>query len=273
MEHRVSELTISRPGWRRPPHLSLEAGACEILTVGLRVAPLCADEQEEQLAAAPEPCPPVYCRYWDHNTGAAPIGNQPLTLWMSGNVLVGQTTRFSLGLSNDSLDREVVGKAEITAPPEWTVIPRQVPYRIAPGSQAVYEIMVVVPPDASPRFLRTITEDAGRTIQDVLPVGKVAPLSASLSREEKAFCVDLYNPNADYVEGQVTLVTPMESWGSAVGSFALCEVSPRVHCFRLEAGGQARFRFSVRDDFKGLWAVAKVMYYGQVQYLQERPGS
>jgi hypothetical protein len=198
------------------------------------------------------------------------MGNQPTTLWLGGSLPVGKNTRFPLGVSNDSLDREVSGVVEVIAPSEWTLIPRQIPYRIAPGSQAVYEVMVDIPADASPCFLRAVTQDGEQVLQDVLPVGEIEPLEVSLTREDSDFVMCAKNPNPDYVEGQVALITPLESWGRAVDTFALGEVAPRLHSFRLEAGAEEQFTFAVRGNLNRVWAVAKVMWYGRVQYVQER---
>ena len=60
-----------------------------------------------------------------------------------------------------------------------------------------------------------------------------------------------------------------ESWGPSVDTFALNAVTPRLHAFRLEAGAEQIFPFAVQGDMKGLWAVAKVMWYGRLQYVQE----
>jgi hypothetical protein len=268
MEHKVGEAKIVSPRRRQPPEVQVQLGACEIKTIVAKLAPLAPAGPPEELGPTEEPCSPIHCRYWDHNAGAAPMGNQPVTLWLQGSLPVGKNTRFPLGVSNDSLDREISGVVEVMAPSEWTLIPRQVPYRIAPGSQAVYEIMVDIPADASPCFLRAATQDGEQVLQDVIPVGEIRPLEVSLTREGSEFVVRAKNPNADYVEGQVALITPLESWGQVVDTFALGEVAPRLHSFRLEAGAEDEFRFAVQGSLGAVWAVAKVMWYGRVQYVQ-----
>jgi hypothetical protein len=182
---------------------------------------------------------------------------------------VGQTTRFSLGVSNDARDREISGVVNLSAPEQWTMIPRQVPYRIPPNSQAVYEVMVVVPPDADPCFLRGTTEQGGQVLQDVIPIGEMAPLEAWLGRAEDGFSVRVTNPNTDYVEGQLVLITPLESWGGCVDTYALSAVTPRVRAFRLDPGAEEKYAFAVGGRNHDLWAVAKLMWYGRVQYVQQ----
>ena len=275
-EKKLEELSISRAGWRRPAGVSLDVPACGIVTLVARLAlpseegaPHVRQGGLEELGPSAELARPTYCRYWEHNLGAAPMGNQPVTLWLDGTLPLGQNTRFSLGVSNDSRDQEVSGTVEVLAPAEWTLIPRQVPFRIPAASQAVYEVMVIVPPDASPRFLRAVIRDRDRELQDVLPIGEIVPLEAALTRQDGRFVVRVTNPNSDYVEGQVALITPLESWGSSVDTFALSSVTPRLHPFRLEAGAEESFTFAVRGDMTGLWAVAKVMWYGRLQYVQE----
>ena len=283
LEKRGEALAIAAPrrgllrGGAETSAVSLELGANEVLTLGVRLPPLAAGRADDpDLGPTREPSEVLFSRYWDHNAGAAPIGGQPLSLWMRGELPIGKNTRFSLGLSNDS-GPEISGNVQVIGPAEWTLIPRQVPYRIAPGSEAVYEIMIVVPPEASPCFLRATTHvgcgPTGpqpscevQTLQEVLPIGEIRPLSVSLSRQADAFLVAVENPNADYVEGQVTLVTPVESWGQAVGSLAVCEVSPRLHSFRVEGNASQTLRFAVGGEGEVGWAVARVAWYGNVQY-------
>ncbi len=277
LEKRTADATITRPGWRRPAEVLLDVPACGIVTLGSRLARLAEQARPsarggsaEELGPCAELSRATHCRYWDHNVGAAaPIGNQPVTVWMAGDLPLGQNTRFSLGVSNDSRDREISGTVEVIAPSEWTLIPRQIPFRIPAASQAVFEVMVIVPADASPQFLRAVVRDGERELQDVLPIGDIRPLEATLARGDDGYVARLANPNPDYVEGQLALITPVESWGESVDSLALSSVTPRLHCFRLDAGEESTFAFTVRGHAEGLWAVAKVMWYGRVQYVQE----
>jgi len=269
MEREIAQVQLGRARWRAPQTLTVGLRPNEIVTAVAKLALPAQIAGGEELFTPPVGEGPLHCRYWDHNAGAAPAGNQPVTLWMRGELPLGKNTRFSLGISNDSCDRDIAGTVRISAPSEWTLIPKQVPYRIAAGSQAVYEIMVIVPPEAAPTFVRASTEFEGQLLQDVLPVGEVQPLETSLRREQDAFVLSLANPNGDYVEGEVALITPLESWGASVGEFALGSVAPRSHVFRLEANAQEQFRFPITGDWEGLWAVAKVAWYGRVQYLQE----
>ena len=295
-DRKTEELPITRPGWRVGHSVRLRARrggqtrglltvplavpSCGIITVAARLAPLgaggastaggpTAGPPYQELGPVAEPCSPLHCRYWDHNLGVAPIGNQPVTLWLRGPIPVGKNTRFTLGLSNDYRDREISGRVRVIAPQEWPLLPREVPYRIAPGSQAVYEVMVVVPPDASPCFLRAVTEDGDRVLQDVIPIGDILPLASSLRWQEDGLLLEVRNPNPDFVEGQAAIITPVASWGGAVDSLALAAVTPRLYAFRLEPAQQKRFAYRWEGARQGLWAVAKVMWYGNVQYTEE----
>jgi hypothetical protein len=278
-EQKVGDLTIDgsggsllqsllkRRGNGASAAVAVDVPACGIISVGARLTRKPETESAVALAPESEAVTPIHCRYWEHNSGAAPMGDQPVTLWLRGPIPLGKNTRFTLGLSNDYCDREISGKVRVIAPPEWPLIPKEVPYRIAPTSQAVYEVMVVVPPDATPCFLRAATEDDGRLIQDVIPIGEIRPLDVSLTREDDGFVVNIANPNHDSVEGQIHLVTSFESWGRAVSSFALGEVTPASHAFHLDAGKDYRFTFAARGEGHSAWAVAKVSWYGRVQYI------
>ena len=271
METKTGEVEVIPPGWGRKTEIRFRAPACGIVSLAARLAPLAEGGPANRLGPTTEPQAPLHSRYWDHNLGAAPLGNQLVTVWLRGVVPVGQNTRFSLGLTNDATDREIAGTMNIIAPEDWTMIPRQVPYRIPPNSPTVYEVMIVVPPHARPCFIRAIAEEGEQMIQDVIPVGEVAPLEIALQREGGRFLVTLKNPNGDYVEGHVTLITPLESWGGMVDGHALSSITPRLHAFRIDPEETQVFSFEARGDVGGLWAIAKAAWYGNVQYAQE-PG-
>ena len=269
MEGRAGQAEVTPPGWRRPASVPIRVSPCAIISVAVHLAPLPTRGETQELGPSAEPASPVHSRYWEHNAGAAPMGNQPVTIWLRGSVPPGQNTRFTLGLSNDYRDREITGRARLTVPPDWQLIPREVPYRIGPGAQTIYEVMVVVPAGAPGCFLRAAVEDGERVVQDVLPVGEIQPLGISLRRGEAGFLVKVRNPNADYVEGLLALITPVEFWGETVEGMRLGGVSPRAQAFRLAAGEERTFVFALQGNGEGLWAVAKAMWYGRVQYVQE----
>ena len=271
VENKITDAEVTRPAWRRPAQVQIDVPACGIVSIAVKLSPLAESGPPKELGPSAEPYTPVHSRYWDHNLGAAPMGNLPVSLWMRGPVPVGKNTRFSLGLSNDSLDQEISGSVTMIAPEEWTMIPRRLPYRIAPNSPALYEIMVTVPEDARPCFIRAITEQFGQRVQEVIPVGDIAPLGISLQREQGRYIVRLTNPNADYIDGHVALVTPLESWGRAVDGCGLAAVTPRLHSFRIEANAEQQLAFEIQGDARGQWAIAKVAWCGNVQYVQE-PG-
>jgi alpha-mannosidase len=268
-EERTGEVEGVGQGRRREREVRASVAACEVVSLAARLAPLAEAGPAEELGPTSEPQAPLHARYWDHNLGPAPLGNQLATVWMRGPVLIGETTRFAVGLTNDALDREMAGAVTMIAPEEWTMIPRQLPYRIPPNTPTVYEVMVVVPPDARPCFIRAVMEQGDQIVQDVMPVGDIVPLEVSLHRGGDGFVVNLQNPNDDYVEGQVTLVTPVESWGGLVDTLALSSVTPHSHFFRLDGGREQSFGFQLSGTAEGLWAVAKVAWYGNVQYAQE----
>jgi alpha-mannosidase len=284
MESKGNDVEIARPRWGRPVEVKLDIPACGIASLAVKLSALAQQGPPRELGPSTEPYSPVHARYWDHNLGPAPIGNLPLSLWLRGEVPIGQTTRFSLGVNNETQDREIAGTVSMIAPTEWTMIPRQIPYRIAPNNSAVYEIMVVVPPDAQPCWIRALTSQGDCAIQDVMPVGTVRPLAARLRRAADGFTVAISNPNPDYVEGHVSLITPMETWGEVVRGYGLCQVSPLLIPFRLEAGEEREFRFAVAErgrptppeggapaSAEAAWAIARVAWYGNVTYVQETP--
>ncbi len=224
----------------------------------------------------------AHMRYWEHNLGPAPMGNQPLTVTMRGAPQAGATTRFSLTVASAALDRELAGMARVSVPAGWTITPLQVPYRLAPGEQQEYEVTVIIPADAQPAYIRAVVEVDGQVYEEVLPVGELKPVTASLRRAGSELAVTLHNPNADRVRGRVDVITPLETWGEAVGDFALAAIRPAAQGFDLEPNAQATLAFEVAggappfDKLRAgsaggapdYWAYARIAGHGHVQYLR-----
>jgi len=244
---RKSEGVKAARGPLKRPRVPVQIGAHETLSLAVRLKlPAIEPRPTDPVLTSADRERLVFGRYWEHNAGAAPITNLSLGIWVGGELRRGRNTRFPISLSNDSADREYVGAVDLRAPEGWTLIPRRIPYRVAPGSQGLFEAMVVVPDDAEPCFLRAETADGRRVVQDVRPVGEIQPLAVSLARDRK-LVVRITNPNADYVEGQVALIR-----------------GPQPQWFRLAAGETEEFFF-----LSGADAVAKVTWYGNVQYVRE----
>ena len=272
-------LTVKQQGFVAP------VGPCAIETFRVQPAEVPAPTGEP-LGPVAGPGDLVHCRYWDYNLGAGPIGGPPVGVFLSGDIAVGGHTRLTLTVVNEALDQDISGMVRLTAPADWMLIPAQVPYRLGPGRHALYEIALTVPADAS-GFLRAEMEHLDARYQDALAVGSPAPLAVSLRREPDSFVVRLDNvatsPSSgegDVIEGLVALITPMPTWGevirrpgaSVAGRPDRCRIEPAVQPFFLAPGEQTELTFTAQPPGTVLgsgWAVAKVMYYGQVQYVRE----
>ncbi|MBN1461479.1 MAG: hypothetical protein JXA57_18275 [Armatimonadetes bacterium] len=269
LEAKTTELEVTRGGLLRASALEVNLPPRDVASIVVKLPALAEAGPPKQLGPTAEPYSPIHARWWDHNLGAASLGNQLATIWTHGPLPVGETTRFPLGITNDARDKEIAGAVQMIAPEHWTMIPRQLPYRVQPNSPALYEVMVVVPEDAQPCFVRAVIEEGKQKLQDVIPVGDIRPLEISLTRETEGFSVRINNPNPDYVEGHVSLITPVETWGPLVDNHRRATITPRLAPFRIEANSAQEFRFDAVGVVEDQWAVAKVAWYGNVQYVQE----
>ncbi|MBN2310995.1 MAG: hypothetical protein JXR94_18615, partial [Candidatus Hydrogenedentes bacterium] len=81
--------------------------------------------------------------------------------------------------------------------------------------------------------------------------------------------VEVANPHREPVDGEVSIVTPLEAWGRAlVGGHAILEVTPRMQAVRVPAGESVAVTFQVTGRRGGpadsYWAVAKLMSNGRI---------
>jgi alpha-mannosidase len=261
---------------RRDASLVIPMGPCAIETIEMEIARPKQQVEHQVIAPCAEPIQPLHARYWDHNLGAAPMGNQPVTVTLHGQIALPGTTRFTVAVTNDHADREAAGNIKLSAPPGWLLNPPQAPYRIEARGHHMYEIAVGIPEGSTPGFITASVEDGGQTIEDALAVGEVESLACTLRRGEGGWEVLLDNPNACAVHGRVDLIAPLETWGpDLTGEYARLSVGPLSQPFALEGGGCVRLHFAFSrgwgdqrppDQF---WAVAKVMYHGRLIYAQQ----
>jgi len=234
-----------------------------------------------------------HMRYWEHNVGPAPMGNQPVTVIMHGAPPIGATTRFGMTVSSAQADAEAVGTVRVTVPQGWTITPGQVPFRLPPGGEQEYELAVIIPPDAKPGYIRAEVEVYGQTYQELLAVGEMKPVTATARRAGDAIEVTVRNPGVERAQGRVDIITPLETWGDVVGRFAHASVMPLTQGFEVGPGEEAVLTFDISqagslgqaagsapagtdanaqggDEARDpdLWAYARVACHGHVQYLR-----
>ena len=219
---------------------------------------------------------PCHMRYWEHNLGPAPMGNQPVTVTMRGAPPIGATTRFSLLVASARFDEETAGTVRLIVPEGWTITPTQVPFRLAPGGEQEYEVTVIIPADARAAYMRAEVEVEGQAYQEVVPIGELKPVTASARRAGGELEIVLRNPNPDAVQGRVDIITPLETWGAPVGEFARAEVRPAAQGFEIAPGGESVLSFAMvsgldrdeEDRPPDFWAYARIACRGHVQYLR-----
>jgi alpha-mannosidase len=242
-------------------------------------APLCPSSFGPQREAVQ----PLPMRYWEHNLGPAPIGNQPVTVIMEGAPAVGATTRFTLRVANAMAYEEAVGAVDMSVPQGWRVTPARVPFRVEAGGEQEFELAVIIPGDARPGYIRAQVEIDGQVHEELLAVGELKPIAAHARRVGGGFEVTVRNPNQERMNGRVDIITPLETWGAAVGDYALAGAQPAAQGFLLDAGAEATLSFaletlaaetpmlpdvSAQSPPGAPWAYARIACAGQVQYLR-----
>ncbi len=128
-------------------------------------------------------------------------------------------------------------------------------------------------PDGSARGqIKLRYEFDGQTFQDVIEIGGSFDLDLTAENRGDAIVVTVINPNPETVEGEVSIVTPLETWPEAlVGGYARLDVSPRTQGVSVPAGESVELTYTVRPagDRRHLaadsyWAVAKLMSNGRI---------
>jgi alpha-mannosidase len=232
--------------------------------------------------AATEPAQPVHTRYWLHNSGPAPRGNMPVTVYVSPTALTasGGPVTATVRIASELTDAPVSGTVSVDVPPGWSAEPAELPYALAPGGFTLTHVTVTPPPDATPgrHWLTARLRYEGQTYEDVvaLDVPGTAPgatLVADLGvegitvrgGERVRVPVTLRNTTRGPVNGTLWAVS---SWGTWAG------VTPGCQGFTVPAGEQLDCFVDVDGDAVppgAYWLLAKLAWHGQVAYTKAIP--
>ncbi len=140
-------------------------------------------------AAAVEAAQPTFSRYWLHNKGPAPMGNQLLAVHIGPTSLrlrTGETASLVATVASGAVDDELAGNLEIVVPPGWTAEPPSRLFNLSPGAHASVPFKLVPPPRTRPSrfFVAARALDGDGQAQedvatiDVLPVDPLGPYRA-----------------------------------------------------------------------------------------------
>jgi len=237
------------------------------------------------LAREKEPTPIIHFKHWEHNQGAEPLGYSPVSISLAGRIReklpfkqAGVTVAiFQVAVANNLMDRPVRGKVEFLLPEQWRTVPEVVEYELPPLGYTTRPVLLTLGRWHGNRqgIIKARLEHDGQIYQDLLEVGGPFLLEWQVHHQGHKVLVEIRNPHSQAIEGEVALVSPLETWpGEEVGPYALMEVRPRVHDFEVAPQGrtQLEFRYDILrpEAFlpkKGFWLVAKLMYHGKVDYL------
>ncbi len=234
---------------------------------------------------------PVYCRYWEHNDGAAPAGYLPVNVRVEapagydreeGRRNIRQVTVW---VTNDLTDTTATGTVTVTTPPGVRAVPATFPYRVAANSEQGYPVTLVLEGETPPGFIRADITWEGKRYFDVLPYRLPAKkfghadnpgdgqsrLRWNVTGDSSRVTVTLTNPLAQAVDGEVALAGPAETWGDCPSNtMALVAVVPWRQPFHLEPNETKTLTFEIKPlpgkTDRHFWLAARLSWYGYLEY-------
>jgi alpha-mannosidase len=225
-----------------------------------------------------EPHQPVFSRYWLHNSGPAPIGNQPVSVHVNPPYAPASgPVTLTVTVSSDLTEDTAAGKLNLVAPDGWRCTPPTVRYRLGPGGHSAYTVVVTPPeqPYAGVYWMRARTTYDGQTIEDVARLLvdvhapetiDAAPHTTALrlrAGQSAAIELSLSSDAATATSVQVRLISPWHTW----------EMFPDANTgVDIPARGTVELRLPVRIPPGARpgrwWALVKLAHAGQLQYTQ-----
>lgn len=236
------------------------------------------------VGAAAEKIQPVFSRYWTHNTGAAPIGNDAVKVSLRLLEQQGELSTFSyddkynqggtttvgvrVSVVNNYQDRRISGEVKLDVPPDWRIVPATLKYDIAPNGSFTQDVAVITFPikkdlewKRASGLVKAGIEHDGQMFQDVLNLGKTLKLEWTTEQTTDETLIKIKNPHRQIIEGSVALITPPEMW------FFRKTESPREIGFAVQPESETVLRFKTGIFPAGTWRIARLAYNGNVEYL------
>lgn len=276
-----------------------EIGPYAVETICLERGPACDPKRPSVLLGIDaEPFQPVWCRYWQHNLGAHPLGYMPVGIYLDGGLPVENSggaaptvARLRVTINNNLTDEAIKGKAYLVLPSGWTAVPTEVPYDLAPREHACTTVTLALEKQNRTGLIKARMEFGGQVYQDVLEVGRTAARrfvgGGSIRRtgmeivkerepEWKVFregtdiLVRVFNPWFEPLEIETWVISPVETWGQTAGRYALLDISPRSEGRTISGRHTETIRFRVsgaNGRIPKFWAWVKLACNGKPAYL------
>ncbi|MDQ3063633.1 MAG: hypothetical protein M3R14_12375, partial [Acidobacteriota bacterium] len=239
------------------------------------------------LGATKEIVQPIFSRYWLHNAGAAPIGNDAVKVSLRAVEQMGEFSTFAyddkynqggtttvavrVQVVNNYQDRNYKGEVVLDVPEDWRVVPDKLSFDIAPNGSFVKDVVILGFPvkkglefERASGLIKAQIEHEGQIFQDVLNLGKFLNLEWTTEKTANGVVVKIKNPHRQTIEGAVALVTPLETW--AGGLYSDEPDFPRERGFSVQPNEEIRFEFATGNTPAGSWAIARIAYNGFVDY-------
>lgn len=239
--------------------------------------------ERESLGAIKEIVQPVFSRYWLHNSGAAPIGNDAVkvslrrveqmnelsTFGYDDKYNQGGTTTVAVRVSvvNNYQDRNYKGEVALEVPGDWRVVPDKLQFDIQPNGSFVKDVVIVAFPvkkseewERASGLIKARIEHEGQIFEDVLQIGKPFKLEWTTEKNADGVSVKIKNPNRQTIEGAIAIVTPPEVWAFGEPTF------PRERGFAVPPNGDIVLNFETGNLPAGDWQIARIAYNGNVEY-------
>lgn len=277
--------------------LPIELDPFEIQTYKIFGASASTDDKlSSRFSPAKELVQPVFSRYWMHNAGAAPLGNDAVKVSLRRveqmNELSGfayddkynqggtTTTTVRVQVVNNYQDRNYKGEVTLEVPEDWRVVPDKLSFDIAPNGSFVKDVVVVAFPvkkgeewERASGLIKARIEHEGQTFQDVLQIGKSFQLEWAAEKTENGVLVKIKNPHRQAIEGAVALIKPLETWAGNAYSSEPPAAAAREFGFSVPARGEITVSFPAAGyEPPGTWAIARIAYNGSVEYQRADGG-
>ena len=176
----------------RPSRVALSVKAGELATIRLRLGAETVASGGTNGGWGAEVAQPVFSRYWLHNKGPAPMGNQALAVHVLPTALVlraGEACEFTAQIASGSAHVTQSGQVELLGPDHWDLEPSGQLFSLSAGAFMRVPSRLRVPDGCRPgRYFvaARVVDPAGQAQEDIVTVD-VVPALAEAAHEDGQF--------------------------------------------------------------------------------------
>ncbi|MBQ3537918.1 MAG: hypothetical protein IJA39_04980 [Clostridia bacterium] len=216
----------------------------------------------------------IYIRSWEHDMGAAPMGNLTFAATVERLPRTGELNEtIYINACNNSLSESISADISIVTSRGIAADKSSVNVSLGKGESVKIPVKITLPEKGFEGQVKIFYTYDGTEYYDVYEIGYFEP-EISLTIEEKEIVCKIKNPTKEILTSSLFIASPFETWGSVIPSeYRLGEISPDTFYIELAPSEERVIRvpYTLSGHFEAsFWAAAKLAVNGRIYFAFDK---